>query len=263
MVGVLGGPEVRKAEKRAHTARESLSGEGMPIGDLPGWRQVFADDFDTDVPLGEFPATVRERWFAYPEGWLDTSRNGHYAPGRVISAGGGVLRIGVRNDGTRNLVSAPVPRLHGPGVQGGLRYGRYAVRFRADPVPGFKVAWLLWPDSERWADGEIDFPEGELDGTIGAFLHHRGDPEEQQVFTSGATFTRWHTAVIEWTSAEVRFLLDGEPLGRVTDRAIIPDRPMHWVLQTETALSGRRPEHGVAGHVELDWVAAYALDVPE
>jgi len=46
------------------------------------------------------------------------------------------------------------------GKEGGLLYGRYAIHFKADPVPGYKTSWLLWPDSEKWPqDGEIDFPE--------------------------------------------------------------------------------------------------------
>ena len=39
----------------------------MPVGDLTGWHQVFADDFTTDVPIGSFPAEV-SKWTAYPDG---------------------------------------------------------------------------------------------------------------------------------------------------------------------------------------------------
>ena len=30
----------------------------MPSGDLPGWKQVVAEDFRTEVPIGQFPGTV-------------------------------------------------------------------------------------------------------------------------------------------------------------------------------------------------------------
>ena len=33
---------------------------------------------------------------------------------------------------------------------------------------------------------------------------------------------------------------------------------MHWVLQTETQLSGGAPSDSAAGHVYIDWVTAYA-----
>ncbi|WP_203834318.1 glycoside hydrolase family 16 protein [Winogradskya humida] len=244
------------------TATHSPSGQPMPVGDVPGWRQIFKDDFTSDVPLGQFPAAQPWKWSAYDEGWRDTSRNGTYSPARVVSVKNSIMDLYVRTEQNVHLVAAPLPRIYGPGTQGGLIYGRYAVRFRADPTPGFKMAWLLWPDSEKWTDGEIDFPEGELTGEIEAFLHHKGAPTTQEAFKSGSGFNEWHTAVIEWTPTEVRFLLDGKLLGVVTDRNIIPDHPMHWVLQTETALDGRRPASQAKGHIQIDWITAYSLEIP-
>src|SRR5271169_5401660 len=60
------------------------SGQRMPTGNLPGWRQVFADNFAQSVPLGRFPAAVRHTWFGtYRDGTLDTARTGTYMPTRV------------------------------------------------------------------------------------------------------------------------------------------------------------------------------------
>ena len=173
------GPSVRFRTAAPSNVHDP-SGETMPVGNLPGWRQVFADDFRTAVPLGRFPAAVAQRWWAYPTSYHDTSNHGTYDPGRTTRISGGLLRIHLHTAGGRARVSAPVPRIPGTarrsnGSPGGLRYGRYSVRFRADPVAGYKTAWLLWPDSGRWpADGEIDFPEGNLNSTIGAYLHHAG-----------------------------------------------------------------------------------------
>ena len=49
-------------------------------------------------------------------------------------------------------------------------FGRFSVRFRSDPLPGYKAAWLLWPESDNWNEGEIDFPEGGLDSTMWGFI---------------------------------------------------------------------------------------------
>jgi hypothetical protein len=228
----------------------------MPVGDIPGWHQIFADDFLTDVPLGSFPSAVSSRWNAYPDGWMDTSKNGTYEPSKVVSISGGVLRMHLHTEGGVHMVSAPEPIL--PGGTPGLLYGRYAVCFRSDPVPGYKTAWLLWPDSENWpTDGEIDFPEGNLDGTISAFMHRMNGTSgsDQDAYTSTATYPTWHTAVIEWSATQCRFLLDGTVLGASTQR--IPSTKMHWVLQTETQLSGGPPSDTAAGDVEVDWVVAY------
>ena len=217
------------------------SGEPVPSADLPGFKQVFSDDFSTDVPLGQFPSAVASTWWAYPTTFQDTSKNGTYDCARVCSVADGVLKLHLHTAGGLHRVAAPVPKLPGStplppyGVPSGQLHGRYSVRFKADPVPGYKTAWLLWPDSDVWPrDGEIDFPEGNLDGTIGAFLHRQdatvGWDEEHLV--TDTSYVSWHTATTEWTAQAVRFLLDGEVILTSTQR--LPSTPMHWVLQTET-----------------------------
>jgi hypothetical protein len=231
-----------------------------PTGNLSGWRQIFRDDFTTDVPLGSFPSAVSSRWWAYPSPWRDTSHNGTYAPQQVLSVHDGVLDIYLHTENGVHLVSAPVPILQpGPKRYGsGLLYGRYTVCFKADPVVGYKTAWLLWPDSGNWpTDGEIDFPEGQLSATITAALHHQGgkSPIDQDLFQTTATYTSWHVATIEWTAKTCRFYLDGAVIG--TSRSRIPQTPMHWVIQTETDTTGVVPSDSASGHVLLDWAAAY------
>ena len=75
--------------------------------------------------------------------------------------------------------------------------------------------------------------------------HHRG----------AITRATWHTAVIEWTAGEVRFLLDGQLAGRTTQR--VPDASMHWVFMSETS-GMATPSPLTSGHVVVDWVAAWA-----
>jgi beta-glucanase (GH16 family) len=237
----------------------SPSGEAMPVGDIPGWRQIFADDFLTDVPFGSFPSAVSAKWSAYPDGWKDTSKNGTYFPSKVISIQGGVMTLHLHTESGVHMVSAPEPKLPGAtGTEGGLLYGRYVIRFRADAVPGYKTAWLLWPDSEVWPrDGEIDFPEGNLDSTISAFMHRQQGSSggDQDAYPTAVIYASWHTAVIEWTAASCKFLLDGTLIGTSTSR--IPKTPMHWVIQTETALDGTVPSDSAAGDVQIDWAVVY------
>jgi beta-glucanase (GH16 family) len=230
----------------------------MPVGDRPGWKQTFTDDFTRDVPLGQFPAAVSDKWGAYRDGWTDTTKRGTYAPSKVLSVSNGVLDYAVHTEAGVHLVGAPTPKLPNANPDFGQTYGRYAVRFRSDLLPGYKVAWLLWPDSRRWpGDGEIDFPEGDLDGRVCGYVHHQEgtSPGDQDAVCSGDSFQGWHTAVIEWTPAYVRFILDGATLRVTTSR--LPTTSMHWVLQTETNLDGRPIADTTAGHVQIDWVAAW------
>lgn len=235
------------------------SGQVMPVGDLPGWRQIFTDNFATDVALGSFPSAVSSRWTGYADGAKDTSGNGTYYPSKVISVHGGLLTMNIHTENGVHLVAAPEPRLPGAGRGSGAQtYGRYAIRFRSDAIPGYKAAWLLWPNSDNWDEGEIDFPEGDLDERFQAFAHHVGDPQDSDAYSTGTTFTSWHTAIIEWAPQSITFILDGRTIGKATDSDHIPTTPFRWVLQTETQLGGGAPSSSAAGNVQIDWIAVYA-----
>jgi hypothetical protein len=122
-------------------------------------------------------------------------------------------------------------------------------------VPGYKVAWLLWPDSNHRRDGEIDFPEANLDSTINGFVHEADSDRGQEKFATSKTLGNWHIATTEWLPGRVRFILDGSVIGTATTK--VPSKRMHWVLQTETEIDGRVPSANAEGHVQVDWVVAY------
>jgi hypothetical protein len=236
--------------ENALSAAETPSGQGVPP-DPPGWARVFVENFSTPAPRGSFPGPAyRDRWTVYADGWEDTSGHGTYMPSKVLSVHDGVLDYWLRTKGDRHLVAAALPRMDA-GV-----YGRYSVRFKADPIRGYKTAWLLWPDSGRSPDhGEIDWPEGLLNARMSAFMHFARPDGGQHEFRSRARYTAWHTATIVWKRDLVRFLLDGRTIG--VSRKFVPANPMHWVLQTETSTSGPRPPKSAEGHVLVDWAVAW------
>jgi beta-glucanase (GH16 family) len=146
-----------------------------------------------------------------------------------------------------------------PVLPGKQLYGKYVIRFRSDALQGFKVAWLLWPDSENWPyDGEMDFPESGLNGTIAAYMHRQAGTSgaDQDAYKTAATYTSWHTATIEWSPNAVNFILDDQLIGTSTAR--IPVTSMHWVIQTESCLP-TCPSATTAGNLQIDWMAAYVL----
>jgi hypothetical protein len=262
------------------TARDP-SGVPVPSGNVSGWKQVFSDNFSTNVPLGRFskctlgstiknskcaglPRSVAAKWFAYPDGWLDSSGNGTYEPSQVLSIHNHELDFYIHSNAAgQPLVSAPIPKIPGAKRGGGLLYGAYMVRFRAALLRGYKTAWLLWPDAydqgtAKWPqDGEVDFPEGDLNGSFWAFMHWRGgtNGSDKYSYDTDDLFDKWQTALIEWTPQMVRFIVNGRILGTSTQH--IPDTAMHWVLQTETATDGTSPAPSTAGHVDVAWVSVY------
>jgi beta-glucanase (GH16 family) len=252
----------------------------MPVGNLPGWRQVFADNFaNDDVPLGSFsgclrgatllashcaglPASVDAKWWAYPDGWSGTPATGTYFPSQTLSIQNGVMdyfihtaTVGGR---TYHMIDATMPKIPGGvGSRGGLLYGRYIVRARLDPLHGYHASFLLWPDSNVWPP-EIDWPEGDFDSTASAFLHWQSGLSaiQRDAYPTGVSMSAWHTYEIDWTAAGCEFYLDGQLVGD-TIGATSPDTPMHWVLQTGVSRQEGTPSNAIAGNVQIDWVVAY------
>ncbi|MBM9467179.1 glycoside hydrolase family 16 protein [Nakamurella leprariae] len=234
----------------------SSSGRPAPTGDVASgglrWRSRFVEDFETDAGLGEIGSRYDGALRGY-DGFADTSGRGRYDPDRVLTVHDSLLDYHLHTaDG--------VPRVAAPTLMDwwGQTYGRYAIRFRADRVPGYKIAFLLWPSSDRWSDGEINLPEADLGGTVHGFSHDvTGDPARNAfAVDTGTTTVDWHTAVIEWAPDRVRFLLDDRAWSS-TDPTAIPRRDMRWTLQAETA--GAVTPVGAAGRVQVDWVAVWSL----
>lgn len=249
-------PTPAPAPAPATAATVPSSGSAVPTTDLAGWDLVLAEDFTRDAALGQFDS-VYPGWSGY-DGARDTSRNGTYNSDAVVSVSNGVVDKHLHSQGGAAQVAALTPAINGRAWDGQL-YGRYSVRFRADNVPGYKIAWLLWPSNDDWTQGEIDFPEADLDSTISGFSHDvNGNPSRNAWHVdTGSSMNDWHTATIEWTPESVTFVLDGKAQS-TSDRSAIPQDPMRWVLQTETALDGGAPSAGASGHVQVDWVAAWA-----
>lgn len=241
----------------------SPSGQAMPVGDLAGWKQIYTDDFTSgNVSLGSFPGSYASKWDAgYSDGTPDSAgktnggKSGYY-PSKVLSISGGVMDMYLHSSGGISMAAAPSPKVKTTWPFNGQIYGRYAVRFKSDSLKGFKTAWLLWPDTEQWSDGEIDFPEGDLSSNIGGFSHCVGNPSQNCLIApSTATYSSWHTAVTEWSAGKVSFILDGVTIGSTTKST--PIKSMHYMLQTESCLTGC-PAATTAGHLQIDWVALWA-----
>jgi beta-glucanase (GH16 family) len=236
--------------------RGSDDGAGNEAGDNEAGTEedtvsevVLREDFTDDVAVGSFAdSAYGQKWTVYPDGWEDTSGLGTYAPSRVLSVEDGALTFDLRAEDGEYLGAALTA-----GHTYGRQFGRFSIRWRADPVPGFGLAFLLWPDSERWPDdGEIDFPEGWLDGSITATAHHADPTGGRDRFDTGVSMTDWHVTTVEWTPSTVTFSLDERVVG--TSTTDVPQNPMHVVLQAGTNGSGTPPPDDARGRIQVDWV---------
>ncbi len=234
---------------------------GMPVGDLPGWRQTGFQDFSRPAPLGQVGEIYGSELRGY-SGFPDSSGRGTYTPDSVLSVDNGKLDYFLHTAGGTARVASVIPFGYA-----GQEYGRYSVRFRYDSMPGYKIAFMLWPVSDKWNDGEIDWPEGGLDGPVyggsaikGSFDHGamKFDPPDRTFSPAGPG--DWHVATTEWTPGKVRWFFDGELTGETTTPAGVPNTPMRWTLQAETSdwATSTYPDAATAGHLEIDWAVQYA-----
>ncbi len=257
------------------------SGVCVPVGNVPGWNQIYETDFPGKVPVGAFSGcgygtdaaqtycaglrrygSYYDDWWAYPSGWPDTAQEcienndkcpyfdfhppvgGFYEPQDAVSVGGGAMHIRMHrpDTGGSNVVATVVPKACMDQL-----YGMYTERFKViQEDPGFQSAHLFYQGGF-----EIDFPENPYGTTISAYTHPGGAN-----FSTRATWTQWHTSKIEWTSHAVSFYLDGRLVG--TTSKDVPDIPMTWILQNESSIKGPYAQPGARAELDIAWVACYA-----
>jgi beta-glucanase (GH16 family) len=229
------------------------SGQAIPTGNIPDWREVFSDDF-TGTKLDP------SKWTAYegpaggaPDTLWDQSH---------ISVQDGMLQLQSyrdKNDDNK-WVSA------GISSDVGLRqtYGKYLVRFRFDKGDGITDILLLWPASNEWPP-EIDFAEnsGGDRSSMNATLFYNGAADQEIQHTVQADFSQWHTMGVEWEPGMLNYTLDGKVWATVQSPDV-PTVPMSLDIQTQAGVCGNPanpcPDSSTPKQVnmDIDWVVAYA-----
>lgn len=237
----------------------------VPVGDLPHWRMTAVEDFTQTAPMGRVGEVYGDQMRGY-DGLRDSSGRGIYSPDSVLSVSHGVLDFYLHmEDGTPRVASII------PFGYEGQRYGRYSIKFRADLLPGYKIAFMLWPTSDAWRDGEVDWPEGGLDGRPYGASAIRDSLDEWGMRFAPSTrpfaptdMQQWHIATTEWTPSGIAWFWDGERVGGTIRPSAVPVVPMRWTLQTETETGpgSMPPDPQTVGHVQVDWIAQYAYSPP-
>jgi hypothetical protein len=236
-------PVVEAPVVEAPVAEAPVDGSSIPVGDLDGWTQKFSEDFTTDAAAGQFQSTYANSWCGYEEG-----TGGQYYNDALISAHDGLMDIGL--NGTQGAAGSFGP----PETCWGDTYGRYSIKFKAEGAEGNGTAMMLWPSSDVWGDGEIDFPEGNLDGTFHAFQHPLNCSDcSSSVSAEGASFADWHVATTEWSPAGVNYYVDGELIMATTDDN--PTTDHRWTIQVAPVADNAQP-----GHLLIDWVTSYSYN---
>ena len=239
-------------------AQTNASINQPPKGNLPAWKMIFCEDFKDDVATGDFPGKrYGNKWSVYPDGTGVTNNppTGKYYPSKVISVKNGILHEDLHVENGISMTAAISPVKDGEYLS--RLYGKWSVRFRWVADSGYKYAWLLWPKSNQWNDGEIDFAEGHTNNTSAAFMHFEGAPRSQDKFKLPAIeMSEWHTFSVEWAPGKISFIIDDSTFG-ISQRNQVPTKPMRMTLQSESCVDVSCPSAPAKGLVEIDWIVIY------
>lgn len=220
----------------------TLAGAPTPTPTPPagGAAPTFSEDFDTPAAAGgQFAATYAGSWQPYPDGM-----SGKYWSGEVISAHDGIMDVAM--DGKRGAAGT----FGTPDGAWSHVGGTFSVRARASGGDDNGAAFMLWPTSNVWSEGELDFPEGTFQGTVGAFSHSMVPGQERNAIGlhTDATWRQWHTYTTEWIpGVSVRYFVDGELVLTVTKH--VPTTAHRFMFQIG--------DYGKPGHLEIDWVKTW------
>jgi hypothetical protein len=223
---------------------------------VPTWPAPLVENFD---------AFDTGRWYPYqpPD---DEANNPRRTPD-LVSVGDGHLQL------TGSVTAAGLEIGAAVGDNHEQKYGRWEVRFRADPGRGYGAAVLLWPaGGGRWPDdGEIDLievPSPQRDLAINS-LHngHNGHDDNKDAQAVRADFTTWHTVAVDWLPHSVTYYLDGVETWRSPRTSLVPTTtPMRLALQLDECADrvyhgfipcrdASSPERVV---MEVDWVKVFS-----
>lgn len=242
----------------------SPSGQAMRVPIDPLWKPVHAEDFLKTCAEGSF-LTTYPAMRAYPIGYTDTSKRGQYDPS-IMSVSNSVMSKRLHTDAAGvHHVCALVPPIDPTSTDkwGAAASANITFRMRADVMPTYKLAWMLWPSSNNGIrDGEIDFLEGNFNGNTTVFMHRQDavKPGDQAVYAIPVSIHEWHTYNVQWIAGQsLTVSVDGTTL--FTETSLVPATPMRCILQTETGLLGDTPTISptVTGLVQLDWIVVQRL----
>ncbi|TCK66306.1 glycoside hydrolase family 16 protein [Curtobacterium sp. PhB136] len=212
----------------------------VPVGNIGKFKQTFREDFKTAAPAkGKFAKTYAKSWQPYPDGM-----SGMYYSGSQISAHDGSMDVVLDGKhGAAGTFGTPT------GAWGHVG-GKFSIRARALGGKANGAAFMLWPTSNVWSDGEIDFPESNFEAT--PMVHHHSMVKGKEVnaisTSTGVKWKDWHVYSVEWIPGKsVTYFVDNRVISKVTKD--VPKSAHRYMFQVGN--------WGAAGHLYIDWVTTY------
>lgn len=248
----------------------TLSETSPPLTDPPaGWLRESLTEFVSPAALGQVAGETagqgtgiyKDLLELYPATWTDNSGMSLYDYMRTLTVSDGSLQIRCHVDDSQ-AYSAAMTILH-PTLGDAITPG-HAIEFEmwVEGTSPFGHVMLLWPTSDVWADGEIDFPEGPHDGKPHAYHHEMGanPAANAAVWDNPGGSIAWadkHVYRMEYLAGEFRYLVDRNLVLSVTGEHV-SSTPKRLVLQA--GVHDTPPDPADQSTVHMSWIAFDALE---
>lgn len=247
--------------------QEHAANVGVPAG----YRLTFSDEFDDDQ-LGSAWSTCY--WWQIDGGCTIASNDEEewYRP-EAVTVEDGIVELTASKSPQRTVEGGTLPFRSGmistghvdndvadPGFA--FTYGFVEARVRFPVGAGtWPAVWLL--SAERVSLPEIDLMEwyGNRPDVVTAHVHNTVDGErakQRLEIAVDEAAGEWHDVAALWTADRIDFFFDGEHVGAVDDRDLIPSTPMYLILNL--ALGGPAGDVDPAAlptSFDVDWVKVW------
>lgn len=234
--------------------------QAAPTTAYTGFTAYFVENFNTAAAAGTGSGQFGS---VYANSWTNYTQSGTMSPQTQISAHDGVMDIAM--DGTKGAAGWWGP----PATSASRIGGRFMMRAKAIGAMGNGPAVMIWPSSDVWSEGEIDFPEsvsGSGDPTKGfqdsPWIHHHsmtpGNEASAQDVNLLVSWRDWHVYSCEWfppnstrggSTGLVIYYVDEVEVYRTTQD--VPSTAHRYTVQVG--------DYGSSGNMYIDWVRIDAL----
>jgi hypothetical protein len=216
------------------------AGTPAPSSSVGPFKETFVQNFSTDASAyGQFAQTYANSWQPYADG-----TSGIYWSSSQVSAHDGLMDVSL--DGSHGAAGTFGTTSGAYSHTGGM----FSVRAKATGGVGNGAAFMLWPSSNVWSDGEIDYPESNFEASPMLHQHSMtpGQEANNTALSTGVSWRNWHTYSVQWIPGRsVTYLLDGKVIDTITHD--VPTTPHRYMFQVGN--------WGATGHLFIDWVATY------
>ncbi len=192
--------------------------------------------FNNTYKPGKLAAGYKNYWQPYPNGM-----SGKYYSNDIVSTHDGYMDVAfTKGKGAAGTFGSPSKAYSHIG-------GTFSIRLKATGGATNGIAVMLWPSSDDWGDGEIDYPEGGLNSETHIFHHWMAPKDSSKAYHKGLgnKWGSWHTYTVKWDPGKsVKYYLDGKLVWTVTED--VPTSEHRFMFQTSN--------NGSKGHLLIDWV---------